>query len=170
MKTTLLSTVAALALVSSAALADGFTDPAVESSVLTFSQDSSWTGFYAGGAFGGVDTDLAVNNEGYAYGVFGGYRYDLGSVVLGGEVGYTWAEGATDFGTVEAQLGYNARNFLPYLSVGYAWDSASNEGLVYGLGLDYAIAGTNAFVGAKLVHQDFANNANVLSLRVGLNF
>lgn len=49
-----------------------------------------WTGFYAGGQLGYADIDGtgAADGSGGTYGVHGGYNYDFGQFVLGGEVDY----------------------------------------------------------------------------------
>lgn len=66
-------------------------------------QDTDWTGFYAGGQleFTSVDIDtpagVTVNDgNGLMVGAMGGYRYDLGNVVLG-------ATGSVIFGNVAVE-------------------------------------------------------------------
>ena len=57
--------------------------------VVPVTQTNDWTGFYAGGSLGYGDiSDNATgfDDDGVTYGIHGGYDYDFGQFVLGGEL------------------------------------------------------------------------------------
>lgn len=154
-----------------------------------------WTGFYAGGSLGygdvsvdGVDGDFT----GATFGGHVGYNYDLGSIVVGGELE---AAGTNDFtldgGDLEldnvlrakVRAGYDAGTFLPYVTAGYAQatvgtaaDDLEDDGFFYGVGVDYALSDTITVGGEYLRHEfeDFDNVADIdvdtFALRVSYNF
>lgn len=161
MKSVILSAVAALTLSSTAVLAGGLADPVVEAPIAVPAVDLSWTGFYAGLS---ANTDDELDNG--EVGVFGGYRYDLGNVVVGGELNVV--DGNDTYYSAEAQLGYDAGRFLPYASVGY-FDAGSNDGEVYGIGLDYSFD-NSVLVGVKYTNDEFSFNDGGFSFRVGFEF
>lgn len=154
-----------------------------------------WTGFYAGGSLGygdvtvdGVDGDFT----GATFGGHVGYNYDLGSIVVGGELE---AMGTNDFtldgGDLEldnvlrakVRAGYDAGAFLPYVTAGYAQatvgtagDDLEDNGLFYGVGVDYALS-DSITVGGEYLRHDFENfddvadiEADTFALRVSYNF
>ena len=66
--------IAALAISGTSATADGTGD---------------WTGFYVGLQYSGGEVDEDGDNFGVdAFGIHGGYRYDLGSYIVGGEISF----------------------------------------------------------------------------------
>jgi len=93
----LLTTSALIAATTTAATAGGLADPvmapapapiAVAPAPMMASAD--WTGFYIGGSVGTSDVNVADGDDIDAsnYGIQAGYLYDLGAVVLGGEIDY----------------------------------------------------------------------------------
>ena len=155
------------------ALANGF-EPApapAPAVVVPVAAGTDWTGAYAGLQYE-LGSGTAVNGGDFdvdAYGIFGGYRYDFGSYVLGGEIDYLMGE--FDFnGTaldvdsllrIGVEAGYDAGPALIYATVGYAHLEVSNggssgdgDGYFYGLGLDYLIA-PNITLGAEILHHEF---------------
>lgn len=143
---------------------------------------SDWTGFYVGGQLGygridpSVDTDPS-EPDGALYGVHAGYMYDLGSIVLGAEVDYdaTNIELDTPASELESvvraklRVGYDAGNFLPYLTAGAARATttdgldAETDGEFYGLGVAYKFGGSLIVGGEVLQHQfdDVATGVDV---------
>lgn len=187
MKKLLLST--ALVLAPVAALADGLeTAPAAPAPMIVES-DMSWTGFYAGAsgnlAFGDETTMVDTRNtrgrshprfttvtdsfDDAGLGAFLGYRHDFGNVVTGAELGIMAFDDMGTVTTAELQLGIDAGNLFPYISVGQAWTDGDDT-TTYGLGADYRFD-NGVFVGAAYDQMDFGStDADVFSLRLGLNF
>ena len=153
-----------------------------------------WTGFYAGGqlGYGRVTSDaLSDTAEGATYGVHAGYDYDFGSLVVGGEVDYDWAD-IEDEGTgialdnvarLKLRVGYDAGNFLPYLTGGIAQATTggaldeTDTGAFAGLGVAYKVTDSIRVGGEVLRHEfnDFADSgadieATTASLRVSYEF
>lgn len=155
-----------------------------------------WTGFYAGGSlgYGSVDIDGVDDDfEGTTFGAHVGYNYDLGSIVVGGELEYM---GTNDFvldgGDLEldsvarakARVGYDAGSFLPYVTAGWAQASVDggalgtleDDGYFYGAGVDYAVSDAITVGGEYLRHDfdDFDGGADIeadtFGLRVSYNF
>jgi len=158
---------------------------------------NDWTGFYAGGQLGYGQLDStsitdADDPSGALYGVHAGYNYDLGSIVLGGEVDFdlTSIEADTPATQVDSvaraklKLGYDAGLFMPYVTAGVARVQTSDaldgetDGSFAGLGLSYMLSDTVIVGGEVLQHQfeDVADNAGVdvdattLSLRASFKF
>ncbi|MBF9043650.1 outer membrane beta-barrel protein [Rhodobacterales bacterium HKCCE4037] len=133
-----------------------------------FAQDGDWTGLYGGLQLDYTSVDLsapgggATVNEGNGlmYGLTGGYRRDLGQIVLGASA--TWTIGnfetppvgggadSSSFGslaTVGIEAGYDVGDFLVYGEVGHTWatrtdagDSRRFEGgWQYGIGADFML-------------------------------
>ncbi|MEM1389253.1 MAG: outer membrane beta-barrel protein [Pseudomonadota bacterium] len=159
-----------------------------------------WTGFYAGAqldsAIGGDLTDVG-DIDATLYGVFGGYRKDLGSFVLGAEVDYMLGSGEInaaqapiDFDVdsllrVGVEAGFDAGNTLIYGTVGYADLNLSvggadqdGDGVFYGLGVDYRVS-DRVIIGGELLQHDFndfngaaGNDLDILTIgvNVGIQF
>lgn len=150
------------------AFAGGFAAPVVE--VAPVAQETTWDGWYAGAGLGrgqesatfkGTDVSAREN----FVDAFGGYRRDLGNVVVGGEASLTHADNFDAIG-VAAIAGYDAGKFLPYVSVGATrFDDSNVTDTVptLGLGVDYAVADnmtvgvkyTNSYVGETYLGGDY---------------
>ncbi len=154
-----------------------------------------WTGFYAGGSLGYGQLDVPNTSgdfEGVTFGGHAGYNYDLGNIVLGGELEFTGTNDfALDGGDLEldqvlrakVRAGYDAGVFLPYLAAGYAEATVNTDGAdlegdgyFFGVGLDYAVSDTITVGGEVLRHEfeDFDGagdvTADTFGLRVSYNF
>jgi len=153
-----------------------------------------WTGFYAGGqlGYGQLDADpLTEDPDGLTFGAHAGYLYDFGSWVLGGEFDIDGADIEDDAADValdavaraKVRFGYDAGNWLPYVTGGIAQASTSgavdgeDTGAFGGVGLDYQISDSVRIGGEILQHQfeDFDDNgfdidATTASARVSFRF
>lgn len=140
----LLSTVAFAGVANAA---DLLVEPAAAPEVAS---DYDWTGFYIGaqaGYFAGAaswqniapDTRYSEGSpEGAAYGIYGGYDVDLGSIVLGVSGQYNLTDASdtqpfvtpvlgetatfdvTGYGSIDASVGLDLGQFKPYVVVGAA--------------------------------------------------
>ncbi|MDB2368961.1 outer membrane beta-barrel protein [Octadecabacter sp.] len=152
-----------------------------------------WGGFYLGASLGYADIsedDSSIfDDDDVTYGIFGGYNYDFGQFVLGGEVelsGFENSDNGVDVDSVaraKVRAGYDAGRFLPYVTGGYAsLDTggdlnASDEGFLYGLGLDYQVT-DSIIVGAEVLQHEFNDfdgtdldlDATTVSARVSFRF
>ncbi|MHA1128062.1 MAG: outer membrane protein [Alphaproteobacteria bacterium] len=158
--------------------------------------ESSWAGTYAGGqfAFGSGANDYYGDGtgsssiyvlEGTAYGVFAGYRKDMGSYLVGGEVsilagpdlfetgyeGSYYYEGLID---LKVTVGYEIGSTLVHASAGYAvsvftgsGDSNTLGGLLVGAGVDVAVS-DRTFVGVEYVYREMRND-NFWAVDDGVN-
>lgn len=156
---------------------------------------ADWTGPYIGLAIGkgqlGGDTGNVLETDDdidfNTYGLFGGYNYDMGRAVVGGELSYDKIN-VDDFDDVDAsvlrvmaRVGYDAGNFMPYATAGFARaevEEVSENGYAYGVGVD-ALFGNNFVVGAQYLRHQFddvddiedANlNANLFQIRAAYKF
>ncbi len=155
-----------------------------------------WTGFYAGGSlgYGDVDVDGVDGDfEGLTFGGHAGYNYDLGSIVVGGELeamgtnDFTLDGGDLELDTVlraKVRAGYDAGAYLPYVTAGWAQATVDggaageleDDGYFYGVGLDYALSDAFTVGGEYLRHEfeDFDGGgdiqADTVALRVSYNF
>lgn len=135
----------------------------------TYSND--WSGFYAGGSIGFADVDedaAAFVDSGATYGVHGGYDYDFGDFVIGGELelsGFDVSNGGTNVDSVaraKVRAGYDAGSYLPYVTVGVAQLSTGgaltgdDTGPVYGLGMDYRLT-DDIRLGGEILKHEFNN-------------
>ena len=188
----------ASAFAATSAVAGSIAEPVVEQPVIIPAADpapvSDWTGPYVGLQLGtgsvessGVD-DVDINTMG----VQAGYLYDMGALVLGGELDYANVDFDDDFGVdadgdvtrLKLRAGYDAGRLLPYLTAGVAsmdieanGFEASDQGSVYGLGLDFK-ATENVLVGAEYLRHDFSDfddtgvdfEADTLSIRASYQF
>ena len=154
-------------------LSEPIATPEVTPMIVTAAPSNDWTGFYVGGQLGyGKVTadDFDEDATGATYGVHAGYLYDLGTIVLGGELDYdaTTIEGtvggddvAVD-GVARAKLriGYDAGDWMPDLTVGGARAMTSGavdgegDGTFAGLGLDYRLS-DSLRVGAEVLQHQF---------------
>lgn len=188
---------APLALVSSFAFADDLAGPVAAPTLTPISVAAptsagrDWTGFYGGVSlgYGDIDADGVDGSfDGATFGGHVGYNYDLGNVVLGGELE---AVGTNDFENdangleldsvlrAKVRAGYDAGVFLPYITGGFAQASIDNdedEGYFFGVGLDYAWTDDITVSGEYLRHEfnDFTDDddisADSIALRVSFRF
>lgn len=132
---------------------------------------SDWTGFYAGGqvGYGKLDSaGLPEDPDGLTYGAHAGYLFDMGSWVLGGELDIdgTDIEDTTAGVAVDAitraklRVGYDAGNWLPYVTAGVAQArvsgglDATDTGGFAGLGAEYRVS-DSVRVGAEVLQHQF---------------
>lgn len=154
-----------------------------------------WSGFYAGLSLGTgsgeVDNGTVTNDFDVdtSYGLYGGYLWDGGNIVYGGELDYSSLD-ITDKATnnkvngdvirLKGRLGYDAGRVLPYATVGLAnatIDNESGSGYVYGVGMEFAATDSVRVRGEYLAHdfQDFGNTnsdvkMNTFNLGLSYNF
>jgi len=178
---------------SSAAFAGGITEPVIAAApapvmMTPVIRSSDWTGFYVGGSLGqgNVGVGDADEIDTSNYGFHAGYLYDMGTVVVGGELEYS----ALDFDDFDAsvlrlkgRVGYDAGAFMPYLTVGGAkltiedGSDDSDNGYFYGIGADYAV-NDSIRIGAEFLQHEFSDfndggadiSAQTMSLRVAYTF
>jgi outer membrane immunogenic protein len=100
----------------------------------------NWTGFYAGLNLGydwGSASNTGLSPSGFAGGVQGGFNWQSGGIVLGGETDLQLS-GASDsaglfkfsnpwFGTLRGRAGYAINNILFYATGGLAYGSGRAE-------------------------------------------
>jgi outer membrane immunogenic protein len=182
-------------------LAGGFAEPIatppVQAPVIVQAPvmvSADWTGFYAGAqlGYGQLKSDAIVDEpKDLTYGVHAGYLYDLGSIVVGGELDYDmtnigFAAPAVDLDSVarlKLRAGYDAGAFQPYIVAGAARAQVSgaldgsSDGTFAGVGLDYQLTDSFRIGGEVLAHQfdDLVNSgvdvtANTISLRASYSF
>ena len=155
-----------------------------------------WSGAYVGAQLGYGDVDSnggGLEGNDYFGGVHAGYRWDLGSWVAGTEVSYDanniglGAAGTAELDDVLAlklSAGREIGNSLVYANVGAARASAtvsgtelSDNGLVYGIGFDYAV-NDRWTVGGEVTEHKFDNfdasgvdfDATTIKAKVGMRF
>lgn len=168
------------------------TPPAPTTPAFVPARGNDWTGFYAGGSLGYADVteDSDVfDDDGFTYGIHGGYDYDFGTFVLGGEVeisGFDISGAGTDVDSVsrlKVRAGYDAGDFLPYFTTGIAQLDTSgglsgdDTGAFYGVGLDYAFT-DDIRIGGEILEHEFDNfdgsdldfDATTVSLRIAYEF
>jgi outer membrane immunogenic protein len=134
------------------------------SATATLAED--WSGLSVGASLGYSNTldDLTV-------GVHAGYRFDLGDFVLGTQAAYSTNTADVDDArvAVNGSVGVDLGNVLPYAGLGYAWDADTDEGAVFGLGVDYRIAGGNV-IGLEATYDDFGANDTNVALKYSFQF
>jgi len=154
-----------------------------------------WSGAYVGGQFGYGDVDSSpegLGGYGWLGGVHAGYRWDLGNWVAGTEL--TWDKASIDLGDAAGELdsvaalkltaGREIGNSLVYGALGIAQAEAtvggadlSDDGIVYGLGFDYAV-NDRWTVGGEVLQHDFDDfdatgvdlDATTVKAKVSLQF
>lgn len=150
----------------------------------------------------GFELDDAVNVEidGSSYGLHVGYMADLGRYVLGAELDYetidfdelsgtfdgtTFTESINEdsddtITRLKLRAGYDAGQFLPYLTVGAARidsDDVSTDGAFYGAGVAF-LAANNFLIGGEILQHQFDDafgsgfdlEATTVSLRASYKF
>ncbi|MFY0311124.1 outer membrane protein [Leisingera sp. D0M16] len=182
------------AVMGSAAFAGNISEPVVEpvpapAPVPVANDGGDWTGFYLGGQIGQLDADATngASGDDAAYGIHGGYNYDFGRFVLGGELDYDTTDldlggGASVDSVARAKLkaGYDFGNVLAYVTGGVAEaDSSlgSETGEFYGVGLAYQVTDQWQIGGEVLEHEfdEFGSSgvgadATSVSLRASFKF
>ena len=139
-----------------------------------------WEGFYVGALAGmmtGDSTDTGTSTptvdpfDGYLFGGFAGYNYQMDSgLVIGPEVAVLM--GNMDFGTstlgvtlvdLKARVGYAAGKALVYASGGYTLANYDNgdqgAGWNVGVGVDYLVT-DHIFIGGEYVYRDITDTLN----------
>jgi outer membrane immunogenic protein len=142
----------------------------------------SWTGPYLGGNFGyewGATSNNPTRPSGFAGGVEGGYNWQSGQFVFGGEADIQLS-GANDtfapwkfsnpwFGTVRGRAGYAVSNLLIYGTAGFAvgelqaetfglvTETHTNVGWTAGAGIEAAFA-ANWSAKVEYLFVDLASN------------
>ncbi|MBK6467108.1 MAG: porin family protein [Rhodobacter sp.] len=146
-------------------------EPVVTPAPAPVYNSADWSGFYAGAQIGYADVGTngaGLDGDGAIGGVHAGYRWDLGTTVLGVEADYDTASldlgaGADTLDGVArlkliggADLG---RSFL-YATGGVAWADAtvggaslSDNGYFLGVGMDYAVSDKWTVGGEILGHK-----------------
>lgn len=146
---------------------------------------NEWSGFYGGLQLEYGDSDAnttagadVAEGDGALYGLFGGYRYDLGSVVVGGELDLNLADidlnnpAGVTIGSLDAvhrlgaEVGYDAGPALLYGTAGITQASATlggadlqDNGYFYGAGVDYMVS-DQIILGAEVLQHEFDNFDN----------
>ncbi|MCK0148496.1 outer membrane beta-barrel protein [Marivita sp. S6314] len=193
MKRILLGT-AGLWLASTAAFAGSAGAPAVEPviadpiAVTPAPMGGDWTGAYGGLSLGNLSADADdLDDSEMVYGLHGGYDYDFGQFVVGGELDYQTGSDISlgdidvdDVLRVKLRGGYDLGRALVYGTVGAAQLGTSigdDTGLVGGLGMEYKVTEQFTVGGEFLAHRfdDFDDtgldvDANTLSLRGNFRF
>lgn len=152
---------------------------------------ASWSGLYAGltagygwGEFG--STAGTIDADGFNGGIFAGYNYQTGNIVIGGEgdIGYSWADGAAGAniaeqgwnGALRARLGYALDPVLLYAAGGVAFteaelsdgavtDSNTHIGWTIGGGVE-ALVTENIISRVEYRYTDFGNETYTLTAPV----
>lgn len=169
---------APLALAAGMATAGGLAEPVVTVAptpvpvAAPMMQSGDWTGFYAGGQIGYgkvTSDDLIEDIDGATYGVHGGYLYDLGSWVVGGELDFDGTNGESvaddvqidSIARAKLRVGYDAGDWMPYVTAGVAQANAtfsgtdlSDTGGFAGLGAEYRMT-DSIRVGAEVLQHQF---------------
>lgn len=189
------------AIIAGPALAGGPTVPVAEPEIIPAAQPYvapglDWSGAYAGAQLGYGDVDSnggGLDGNGWLGGVHAGYRWDLGNFVAGAELTYDKTSidlGATagdqldDVTALKLTAGREFGNSLVYGTLGAARASAtvggaglSDNGFLYGLGVDYAVSDRWTVGGEVLQHQfdDFDGSgvdldATTIKAKVAMRF
>jgi outer membrane immunogenic protein len=134
-------------------------------------------GFYAGahGSYGKVDNTGNADVEGGLGGIHVGYNYVAGSILIGGEADYDWADVSYTqydplggFGgklsidlnylaSVRGRLGWVYQSALFYATAGYAWSEVEVALTIPGLGHDSASVDLDGPVAGGGVEYKFSN-------------
>lgn len=173
----ILATTAVLAVISAPAFAGSVSVPVQEPVVIApapvYQANDDWTGGYVGAqlGYGQLDTPANGDAEGVLGGVHAGYLYDLGSMVVGGEIDYNAADMEASVGTgqiedlarVKLKAGYDLGRTLVYGQVGGAYAQGTlngaeqdGTGYVVGLGTAYKVS-DSVSVGGEVNYQDISD-------------
>jgi outer membrane immunogenic protein len=147
----------------------------------------SWTGPYLGANLGyqwGQASNTPANPSGVVGGLQGGYLWQQGRFVFGGEADLQFSDASDTrlpfklsndwFGTMRARAGYTVNNYLIYGTAGFAVgeltvesvalqsESHTNVGWTAGLGVEAGLAG-NWTAKVEYLYVDLANSAFTLT-------
>jgi outer membrane immunogenic protein len=151
-----------------------------------------WTGGYAGAGLGYADVNISggiSGGNGGTAGLHGGYDYDFGDWVVGGELEYDWmsiglASGAANLdnvGRLKLKVGYDFDDWLFYGVVGaaraYTDTLGDDTGWLAGIGAAYLIA-PQWSVGGEILYHEFSDfngstadvDATTFNLRASYRF
>lgn len=178
-----LSAAAAIAAAPLAATAGNIAEPVPTPTIAPVAPAAvDWSGAYVGLSYGSVSGDIDFipspareMDSGSIVGLFGGYQFQRGAWVYGGELtlnsvndtavtGFAGTSEVTEMTDLKGRVGYATGDFLFYGVLGYSsgtydddigvpnrqWDI---DGLNYGAGVDYAIT-NNFLVGAEYLIRD----------------
>lgn len=146
---------------------------------------ANWTGFYAGGHLGyGFGKANNADISGFLGGVQGGFNYQIDRAVLGLEADVSYSgidyRGFTDtfrqkwLMSGRARLGYSIDRFMPYVTVGVAYSTAtmkaaggksdnSHLGFVMGLGAE-ALLTDHMTARVEYLHYRFGSETYAIPL------
>lgn len=164
----------------------------------TTSYAEDWAGAHVGlsvSASNGAQ-DIGIISfpaEGTTTSLFGGYDWQTGNLVFGGELALHSNDiGLTGFPAIsynrltdlKGRIGYAAGRALIYGVIGYSWAEYQNgpaffddlDGTAYGIGAEFLVS-EKVFSGVEYLHRDL-NHANAgvitdistVTLRVGMKF
>ncbi|MWD27377.1 outer membrane beta-barrel protein [Aquicoccus sp. SCR17] len=128
------------------------------------SYGGDWTGAYAGVQAGQLNGELSGggDGDGTVYGVHGGYDYDFGRFVLGGELDYDTGdidvgpESIDSITRLKVKGGYDLGRTMIYATLGAARADTSlgdADGGVAGLGMAYKVTDSFTLGGEYLAHR-----------------
>ena len=167
--------------------------------ILTTDPGQGFAGFYAALSFGQIDGSVATPgaatlDEGESLGIVGGYNWQRGALVYGGEVRMTGVSGTTwpASGGIEAyealfdlrgRAGYTLGDVMLYGSLGFSRGTATptapsrveTDGMTFGIGVEYNVS-DRLFLGADVSRRDlsgapdFDAEIDTLTLRGGFRF
>ncbi len=189
-------------LIAAPAFAGGVAPQPAPPPVIVPIADEDWTEFYIGGQVDLVaSTDITVGPldlydlEGHLAGVFAGYRYDFGDIVVGAEIDYM--VGTLDVTNINTQIlvvsptvdmtllrvggevGFDTGPALIYGTAGFAQISFDfgatpaneSDGYFFGAGVDYRVS-ESVIIGAEVLQHSFSDFSSALEVEmttVGLN-
>ncbi|WP_321395345.1 porin family protein [Emcibacter sp.] len=170
---------------------------ALSTATAAFAEENSFAGPYVGVEVGYNDLDFDagtanVGANGFNYGLFAGYRYQVGSSLLLGleaRAGESTASLGDETASIDAgrQLGVDAtigttlgtnNNILAFAFVGYEnarltanvgneSDAADMDGIRFGAGTEYAFT-KNLSVRATLAYTDYESDVSNIQILTGL--
>ncbi|WP_333682779.1 outer membrane protein [Pontibaca methylaminivorans] len=130
---------------------------------------NEWTGGYFGLGIGWSNVDGPGGRSDAVYGLHGGYDFDFGEWVVGGEfeheianIGLVGGAGkVSDIDRLKLKGGYDFGDFMGYALLGRARmksDAGSGNGNVFGIGVAYSLT-PNVSLGGEMTRSRFTNFA-----------
>lgn len=159
---------AALAGLIAAPAIAGTIEPPVVVTPVTVVSTSDWTGPYVGlrGAVYSTDLKLAgtpaaaaFDDTIYSAGVQAGYLYDMGDLVVGGEISYDhiFEPDTNHLFNADAIIGFDGGNIMPFLSVGGSYlDPLDEFGISGGAGINVLVT-DNVMITARYRYIHFSD-------------